>query len=82
MARSKEERETCILVNDAGDATVWTTSPTKARILTRRLGKPAESPGFWRWDVPASTLTWLPRRKSKTAGNKGAFVKRAPVGGV
>ena len=61
---TKGERETCILANDLGQVTVWTTSPVKARQLARRLGKPATIVGECsRWDLQADSLRWMPSRK-------------------
>lgn len=69
----KEERETCILVNDLGECTIWTTSPLYERRLTRRLGKSALKGGLARWDLPASRVTWMPRLKRQKPPLKGGL---------
>jgi hypothetical protein len=69
MSRRREERETCVLVNDAGQATVWSTSPVQIRRLTRRLGEPQFEGGLARWDLPTHVLTWLPRLSHRKPRN-------------
>jgi hypothetical protein len=62
---TRQERETVVNVNDAGEASVWTSSPVMARRLTRRLGDPTKLSGSWRWDMPALALAWKPRLKAR-----------------
>lgn len=78
MSRRREERETCVLVNDAGQATVWSTSPVQIRRLTRRLGKPQFDGALARWDLPTHVLTWLPRLSSRKPRNKEKSQRSAP----
>lgn len=65
LAMKQEQVRHGVLVNDAGDATIWTSSPVYARRLTRKLGKPTNRGGFPHWDLPDRTLTWLPRLKTQ-----------------
>lgn len=78
MSRRREERETCVLVNDAGEATVWSTSPVQIRRLTRRLGKPRFEGALARWDLPTHLLTWLPRLSNRKPRNNEKCLLSAP----
>lgn len=65
MSRTREERESCILWNDAGEVVVWTVSPIYQRRLAKRLGEPDRIDGTCHtWTRPKSSLSLiLPSRK-------------------
>jgi hypothetical protein len=64
---TREERETAIILSDAGTCTIWTSSPVYARRLRRRLGEPTKiSDGTLFWDIdPKKHSIPLPRRLGK-----------------
>jgi hypothetical protein len=67
MPRTREERETAIILSDSGDVTVWTSSPIYARRLRKRLGEPTRAAGltlFWDLDPEKHSIP-LPRRLGK-----------------
>jgi hypothetical protein len=81
---TREERETCILVNDNGEVVIWTNSPVRLRQLSRRLGVPNQGTvhGSARWHFTEETAGWMPRRKrSGAAGTRplSGFAARKPV---
>ena len=68
MNPTREERETCILVNDLGEITIWTISPTYRRRLTRRLGKPDRTDGdcaYWNRAVGECSFVLPGRRRQR-----------------
>lgn len=77
----KEERETCVLFNDAGEVTVWSCSPGQIKKLTRRLGKPDWIKGrtaFWASET-ARFAPLLPRKRRKGGpGRVGGFKPQKP----
>jgi len=66
-ALSKAERETCILVDDNGIATIWSCSRRFRARLIERLGPPHRTQAeslFWD-KLDAKNLAWLPRQKRR-----------------
>lgn len=67
MTRTREERETAIILSDSGQVTVWSTSPIKQRQLRRRLGESHYAIGECRyWILNSETHSIpLPRRRGR-----------------
>jgi hypothetical protein len=67
MTRTRDERETAIILSDSGTCTVWTTSPVVLRRLRKRLGEPHYAIGecrHWILDPETHSIP-LPRRRGK-----------------
>ena len=64
-ALTREERETCIILNELGEITIWSVSPIYQKKLRRRLGAPTRIDGeCWTWArVLADTSLPLPSKK-------------------
>ena len=82
MSRTREERETGIIMSDAATCTVWSCSPTKIRQLTKRLGVAPRIDGethFWEISPETHSIT-LPRKRGKprNTGNRGGFQPKKP----
>lgn len=69
MALSREERETVLILNDKGEITISTNSPTQAQALTKRLGKPhRKEVSWWEWEFTEATHTFtLPTKRRRNA---------------
>lgn len=66
---TRDERETCFLINDLGEITIWSISPTWIRRLTKRLGKPTSQDGpcaYWE-GFTTLQVTIMPRKRRKRA---------------
>ena len=83
MTRTREERETAIILSDSGTCTVWTTSPVILRRLRKRLGEPHYAIGdCWHWILSPETHSIpLPRRLGKRRNPPigSRFVPKPPV---
>ncbi len=72
---TREERETCLLINDLGEITIWSVSPIWIKKLTKRLGKPDYIDGetsFWNFTSKQATFPLPSKRKAPTEAQREA----------
>ena len=72
---TREERETCLIINELGEITLWSISPIWTRKLVKRLGAPTRIDGetsFWEFSSKQVTFPLPSKRRPPTEAQKAA----------